>query len=320
MTIAVQIRHFFKKINKSSPFLLALSGGGDSACLWHLLREHHIPHQVAHVDHGWREESAKEALELKQQALSWGVPFHLKKLEMEGEVANLEEKARLERLAFFREICLKEGLQGVLMAHHNDDLAETVLKRLFESAPIEKLGGMQERSLWEGVFLLRPLLNASKKQILAYNQEYAVSYFEDATNRDERFLRARLRGRLLPLLSEHFGKEIASSLAQLGRESFELREYLSEQVAAFEYLIEENKREWILDLSQEMSVYLKRQLIKQFFEKVGLPQNRFVGQSCLDAILGGKSNWKIELAGAELRVHHGKIYREKKEPAIEKKS
>ena len=110
-----------------SPLLLGLSGGPDSLALFHLLLEtsSFVPFKlhVAHVDHGWREESSKEAQWLKSYVEKWGVPFYLKKLE---GCLN-EEAAREGRLSFFSSLYRELGCKALLLGHQGDDQAETVL-------------------------------------------------------------------------------------------------------------------------------------------------------------------------------------------------
>ncbi|MCH9703393.1 MAG: tRNA lysidine(34) synthetase TilS, partial [Chlamydiae bacterium] len=124
------------------PLLLALSGGPDSMALLHLMRELNHPFEVAHIDHGWREKSAEEAEKLQTLV---NEPFHLKRLEKFSQ--NAEDQARRARLNFFRELCEKRGLEGVLLGHHADDQAETVLKRLFEGARLTKLSGLERERI-----------------------------------------------------------------------------------------------------------------------------------------------------------------------------
>lgn len=200
---------------KRGPLLLALSGGPDSMALFHLLKESQHPFEVAHIDHGWREESREEATYLQSVV---DVPFHLKKLQKAPK--NLEDVARKERLAFYKEVLEKRKLGGVLLAHHADDLAETVLKRIFEGARLTKLVGLEKESVVDGILLLRPLLDFRKKQILSYLKD--TKYFVDPTNMD---LRSRMRRDILPLLTEHFGKEIVPSLCRLSAYSKELCQF-----------------------------------------------------------------------------------------------
>lgn len=187
----------------------------------------------AHLDHGWRPESREEALRVVQWAESLGVRCHLGQAErMEG---NLEEAGRKARLAFFQRVAQEEGAEAVLLAHHASDQAETVVKRLLEGAPLQKLGGMGSCTAVEGMALWRPLLGTSRKEIEQYAARFGLDPIDDPTNRDPKFLRARLRTRLLPLLTEELGKEVVSNLCLLGERIRSLSEYLDMRVVHVEW-------------------------------------------------------------------------------------
>lgn len=230
-------------IDKSRPVLLGLSGGPDSLALLHLLNESPLIFGVAHVDHGWRAESGDEAEVLKEMV--GNVPFHLKKLEMNEIGGNLEDCCRRERHAFFRDLCQEYGYQGVILGHHRDDQSETVLKRIFEGASLTRLGAMKPKVEIDGLTIFRPLLGVTKKEILRFVEKRGLTPFDDTTNRDTRFLRARFRQEMVPYLNSQFGKNIAPSLARLAIDSQEIENYLDRKISA--YRLGEGG---VLDLSQ----------------------------------------------------------------------
>jgi tRNA(Ile)-lysidine synthase len=216
--------------------LLGLSGGPDSTALLHLLLECRrffpIELLIAHVDHHWREESGEEAALLRSQVEKLGLPFYLKSLDGKkwGE-GNAEAIAREERLAFFAEIYEKKGCQALLLGHHADDQAETVLKRIFEGASLSALGGLKPVSCWGNMVIWRPLLELSKLEVMEWLQKKGVGWLEDRTNADERYLRARMRKTILPQLEESFGKKVSSNLCRLGQRADTLKTYLLERGA-----------------------------------------------------------------------------------------
>lgn len=229
------LKHFLDhRDQKEVPFLLGFSGGPDSLALFHLLlkyrEEHGAPFAVAHIDHGWRPESKKEAEEIVALAGKHEVLSHVLTISPQAIEGNLEAGCRDARYKFFSFLCREHGYRAVMLGHHADDQAETVLKRLFEGAALEHLGGMYAVSELNGMTLWRPLLNISKKEILNWLSSQSLQGFEDRTNDDVRFLRARMRRELIPCLSESFGKEISPALCRLGEETRELKEYLDARV------------------------------------------------------------------------------------------
>jgi tRNA(Ile)-lysidine synthase len=254
------------------PLLLGLSGGPDSMALFHLLLEIDYPFEVAHVDHRWRKESEKESAFLVQLCQQAGVAIHLKQLSPPQEKNNLEERGREMRLSFFKGVLAAQNLKGVLLAHHADDHAETVLKRIFEGASLPKLRGLLPKVEIEGITLYRPLLKQRKTEILKWLNKKQIPYFLDPTNDDPRFLRSRLRKKLIPSLSADFGKEIASNLCRLGEAAAELEEFLKESVAPYASRMQFSTHHALLDLSGDLplSNFLLKGVLRDFFGRQGL--------------------------------------------------
>lgn len=222
------------------PPLLALSGGPDSMALFWLLIELRRLHElegfaVVHIDHHWRKESRHEALLLQQLMERERVPFYFYQLPPPDEEAtNLEDRARQARLAIFLELLERREHQAILLGHHADDQAETVLKRLFEGACLESLQGMRPVSRWPGELLFwRPFLKLPKRVLVDWLQARGLSYFSDGTNSEERFLRGRMRNLLLPKLEQHFGKNIVAPLAQLAKRMVALEEHMERYLSPF---------------------------------------------------------------------------------------
>lgn len=214
----------------TGPLLIGCSGGPDSKALLHLLfgcrKFFPLDLHIAHVDHGWRDESGMEAEKLREEVEGLGLPFYLKTLSINDfRPGNLEEQGREHRLKFFVEVYAKVGAQALLLGHQADDQAETVLKRLFEGASLYSLRGLSLETTLAGMTVWRPLLHIPKKEILAWLAAKGLRYFDDATNRDSRFLRGKMRETILPSLAAAFGKEISGNLCRLGEESREVREY-----------------------------------------------------------------------------------------------
>jgi tRNA(Ile)-lysidine synthase len=216
--------------NRRNPLLIGYSGGGDSkALLYAALESVHAPIHIAHVDHGWREESRDEALLLQEEARCLGVPFHTTRLEKKTS----ENEARQCRLAFFRSLQKQYSFQAVLLGHQADDLAETVLKRLFEGAHLPQLSSMRCIAQIDGLLIWRPLLFISKREITKWLVDRRLDRLEDSSNRDTRYLRARMREELLPFLNRSFGKNISENLAILSERARELDEYLTQRSSQF---------------------------------------------------------------------------------------
>jgi len=235
---------FFKEhAPGEAPIILGYSGGVDSSALLYLLSEYHkrwgAELHIIHIDHGWRETSSQEALILQKQVEALKLPFYLEKIASIRADAekNLEEKFRDERLKIFRKYYDKLQAGALILAHQKDDLAETVFKRLFEGASLRKLSGLQEVSFYKGMKILRPLLGFSKEELYALIQEKGLPFIEDYTNLDVKYLRARQRVNILPLVEERFGKKSFHHLARLARSMQDYERYMDRNIQKYRDLL-----------------------------------------------------------------------------------
>lgn len=215
-----------ENLRGTCPLILGFSGGGDSLALALVLHELGVPLHLAHFDHGWREESLQETEKLRQWSREKGLSFHTERWH-KPELS--EMKARNARFAFFKRLFETTSYQALVLAHHADDQAETVLKRLLEGAHFHNFQAMQPKALRDSMPIWRPLLGISKAEILSFLRERGESYIEDPTNEDLKYLRARMRRKILPYLSEQFGKNVAPPLARLSEYGNRLSEYLLEK-------------------------------------------------------------------------------------------
>ncbi len=220
------------RLEKGAKLLLGFSGGPDSMALLYFLLEAQqgldFSLHLAHVDHGWREESWKEAQALKNLAKQLKLPFHLCRLDrMEG--GDLENRAREKRFAFFSELQEKYRFQALLLAHHKGDQAETVFKRVAEGSGIKGLGGLYPERKQGNLLIWRPLLSLTKEDLYSYLKKKRLHFFEDSTNQDPSYLRSRMREELFPQLEKIFGKKMEGNFARLGKTSQELAHYFEEK-------------------------------------------------------------------------------------------
>lgn len=270
-----------ENLDFQKPVLLALSGGPDSMALFHLLLELKIDFAVAHVNHNWRLESANEAAILEQIADAANIPFHLSILNPQEIKGNLELGCRLLRLKFFKKLCDEFSYQAVIMGHHLDDQAETLLKRLFEGASLNGLCGLKKITMIDGLKIFRPLLTLRKKEIEAYIIDEKIKVFLDKTNHDPKFMRARFRSKIIPFLNEEFGKDIANPLYRLGNEVFELNDYLLKAFEIHKEKIVKSKDGAYFDFSLMNTTFEIKYFIRLFAKEMGFT----ISHSIVDAIL-----------------------------------
>ncbi|MCA9338802.1 tRNA lysidine(34) synthetase TilS [Candidatus Saccharibacteria bacterium] len=176
-------------------YIVAVSGGVDSVVLLHLLvQQKNVRLVVAHFDHGIREDSAKDAQFVKNLAGAYNLPFVHKRVEL-GEAAS-EEAAREARYAFLNEVKEDYGAIAIITAHHADDVLETIIINIIRGTGWRGISALRS----EGS-VIRPLLHLKKDAVYTYAKQHNLSWREDETNEDGRYLRNYVRLNIVPKLS-----------------------------------------------------------------------------------------------------------------------
>lgn len=239
---------------------------------------------VAHVDHGIRNDSAKDAELVRRVSMSHNLKFEMVELGLDDKAS--EEEARRGRYAFLRAMCKKYNASAILTAHHQDDLIETAIINMLRGTGWRGLSSL--RSTAE---IIRPLLELTKAEIRAYAEERGLRWRHDSTNDDMRYLRNRVRLELQSKMSS----EIKDKLSQYIVRQKELTEQIDHE--AFTWLAEN-------DLADSPVVALPR------YEFVMMPQN--VAHELLQTVLRrkvGKSITRPLADRALLFVHVAKPHR-----------
>ncbi len=188
-----------KNFKSNNKFILGLSGGIDSTALLHLIknfidnkRNISIDCMPIIIDHNLRNESEKESKEVKKIAQNLGFDTQIKKINVFKPSGNIQNWARKQRRFILYKKCL-ELSANLILGHHFDDQAETLFMRMSKKSGLDGLSGMSEISLWNGVFIIRPLLFYTKKQIKNYVINKKINYFEDNSNFNTNFERVKTR-------------------------------------------------------------------------------------------------------------------------------
>ena len=215
-------------------YVLAVSGGVDSVALLDLVardtkfrnanfNETRFPDDfiVAHFDHGIRgAESAADAAFVEELARQYNVKF-VKETAKLGKGAS-EESAREARYKFLGSVCQKNQAQ-LVTAHHQNDLAETILMNLIRGTGWRGLAPMS--GLVNGHAIVRPLLGLTKSQIINYALEHNLRWHEDSTNASLRYFRNRVR-----LVLQSAKPADLSRLYKLYTDQVKLRKQIDEEL------------------------------------------------------------------------------------------
>ena len=208
------------RLPPATRLLVAVSGGIDSMVLLHVLSRLRARFELTlfaeGVDHGLRAEAGGELDKAERFATELGVPFGRSRVSLTPG-GNLQARARSARYAALRARALELGASLIATAHQADDRAETVLLRLLRGTSPRGLGVLPVLS----GDLVRPLIRARRADVEAHARRHQVPFSEDPSNRDTRFLRARVRHELLPLLAD-LAPGIVGSLTSLADELAQL--------------------------------------------------------------------------------------------------
>jgi tRNA(Ile)-lysidine synthase len=188
-------------LERGERLVVAVSGGGDSTALLHVLSR--LAGRlgislVAHgVDHGLRPDASRELDLVESFCRTLGVAFGRTRVDV-GSGGNLQARAREARRAALVGAAAAAGARRIATAHHADDRAETVLMRILNGAQLPALGVLPPT---DGI-LMRPLIRARKADILRHIERHGLEHVADPSNQDRRFLRVRVRLEALPVLEQ----------------------------------------------------------------------------------------------------------------------
>ena len=196
-------KNLYKSLNQKNLFetnpiiAVAVSGGPDSIALVFLLKKWIRKNKgkliALIIDHQMRENSFKEASFVKKyldnnniQSLILKVP---KKNVLKGKMIQARENRFLKIINY----CKKNKILHLFVGHHYDDNIETFMLRKIAGSNFEGLNCMQEKTIYNDVQIIRPLLKFTKKQILDYNKKMNLVYVNDPSNNDEKYSRVVVR-------------------------------------------------------------------------------------------------------------------------------
>jgi tRNA(Ile)-lysidine synthase len=212
--------------------LVALSGGADSTALLHVLTRlapaWGIRLHALHVDHGLREESARDAEAVRDLGQRLGVPVEVTRVTVSRR-GSLEEAARIARYAALEAHADRLGARRIAVGHTADDQAETVLMRLLEGSGVRGLAAIPPvRGR-----IIRPLIDVRRAAIVALLEDAGIGWLDDSSNANLKFLRNRIRHEVLPVLAASHDADVVVALTAVARRARETVDAL-ERMGALE--------------------------------------------------------------------------------------
>lgn len=197
---------------------VAVSGGGDSMALLHLLKacaeERGIPVLAATVDHGLRPEAAQEAALVASACAALAIPHETLRWRGWSGQGNLQAEARAARYRLLADWSRRHGLDAVALGHTMDDQAETFVMRLGRKAGVDGLSAMERMFRRDGVRFWRPALGLERAELRGFLARHGLAWCEDPSNEDEAFDRVKARKALAVLKGLDIDAETLSVVAR----------------------------------------------------------------------------------------------------------
>ncbi len=288
-------------------YVVAVSGGVDSMALLHMLvqkRQQKAKNKliVAHFNHGIRPNAQKDEELVKKTAQKYNLPFEVGYGHL-GPGVN-EEQARKARYKFLNEVKQKYKTDAIVTAHHEDDLIETAIINILRGS-----GRRGMSAIIENPDIRRPLLPYSKKDILSYAKKNHLSWREDPTNKDERYLRNYIRRRIVPKLSTKQRAQLLQDIKQVAL----ISQLINQEIANLSQKIVKgnaiSRNRFIIlpsEVANEVLIHFLRahgirQFDKKTIERLSVAIKTARAGSKLDVIKGAS----MEMTPSEVVLHTG---------------
>jgi len=306
---------WFAGVNCRKRWLVGVSGGADSVALLHgLVAAGFRDLVVCHLDHGLRGlASTEDANFVKRLADSLGFPCEAEWVDVAGLMktssASMETAARHARHEFFARCSVKHRCARVILAHHADDQAETVLWNLLRgSKGLKGMRSRQELVTESGVKLElhRPLLEFRHTELIEWLEGQGYLWREDASNAEPVAVRNRLRNEALPLLAEISKRDVTLAFARGAANTEELQALEAWSLEKADVLDPQGRLH--LPVLRKLPVALQRVALKQFLKEHEVESiDRDLLERCL-SLLEVKNSSVVNLpGGGKLKRREGRL-------------
>lgn len=303
--IVDRVRSTINKYNllqKGDKIVLGLSGGPDSVCLLHILKqleeEYDISIYAAHLNHQIRGiEAQKDVMYISQLCDSLGVKFFVKSINVpeycKKNGLSIEEGARKLRYEMFYEIKQKTKSNKIAIGHNLNDQAETILMRMMRGTGLQGLKGIEYK---RDETIIRPILDIERSSIEAYCEEYNLNPRIDSTNLENIYTRNKIRLDLIPYMQENFNTNVIESICRMGNNLKLDNDYIEEEGnKKFKEVSKLNNNtsvEIILDKYIDLHKAIKSRIIRNSIKYI-LGDTNFVDQKHIEDVFDLENEDKI---------------------------
>lgn len=297
-------------INFDNYVVVGVSAGPDSMCLLNLLEKKTNKIIVCHINHNIREQSIIEEEYLKTYCQEHNLIFESMTIK-EYKENNFENEARKIRYKYYEEILNKYNSNKLFLAHHGDDLIETILMKIERVSNIEGYAGIKRISKLKNYDIIRPLLPYTKEDIITYNKSHNITYYIDSSNTNIDYTRNWYRQKVLPILKEK-DKNIHLKFLKYSETLQEYNEYIDREINKKLSTIYQNNIINIDVLNKE-DYFLKKNILYYIMNDIYNNESNIITekhiQNILTMINSNKPNLSINMPQSKILVkEYNKLY------------
>ena len=297
-------------INFDNYVVVGVSAGPDSMCLLNLLEKKTNKIIVCHINHNIREQSIIEEEYLKTYCQEHNLIFESMTIK-EYKENNFENEARKIRYKYYEEILNKYNSNKLFLAHHGDDLIETILMKIERVSNIEGYAGIKRISKLKNYDIIRPLLPYTKEDIITYNKSHNITYYIDSSNTNIDYTRNWYRHKVLPILKEK-DKNIHLKFLKYSETLQEYNEYIDREINKKLSTIYQNNIINIDVLNKE-DYFLKKNILYYIMNDIYNNESNIITekhiQNILTMINSNKPNLSINMPQSKILVkEYNKLY------------
>jgi len=287
---------------------VAVSGGPDSITLLHVMSKIAAGYQlslvIVHVNHDLRgEESEREERFVRELGETMKIPVEARKISITAirkrEQGSVENISRRERYKYFKEVTERYSLDKIVLGHNRDDQAETVIMKFLRGSGLGGLRGILP--VRDGLYA-RPLIEVSRKEILAFLKEEGVQYMTDSSNVDDIYVRNRIRNRLIPGLKDQYNPRLIENIARMADiirlENDFIEQYVDDALLKLNIIYEGNRIGIHIANFKLLHPVLRLRIIKRLLENRSSSKMKISYvhvKAVIDLIEGPRSNGLLDL-------------------------
>ena len=282
----------YNLLQEGDKVVLGLSGGPDSVCLLHILKqlesEYKICIYAAHLNHQIRGiEAQKDAMYISNLCDSLGVKFFVKSIDVpkycKENGLSIEEGARKLRYEMFYEIKEKTNSNKIAVGHNINDQVETILMRMMRGTGLQGLKGIDHK---RDDVIIRPILDINRSDIEKYCEEHNLNPRIDSTNLENIYTRNKIRLDLIPYMKENFNENIVEAIARMGNNLKSDSDYIEQEALKMFNEVSKTNDDSIeinLDKYSNLHISIKSRIIRSAIKYI-LGDTNFVDQKHIEDV------------------------------------